>query len=300
METGCVPSSFKKALVTPLLKKSILNHEVMKNYSPVSNLPFVFKVLERVVLRRLANHLDVTNQHEPHQSAYRPLHSTETALVRVCNDILLSLDQPIAVSLVLLDLSAAFDTIDYKMLLDRLTNIGVQGMAHKWFQSYLQDRHQSVIIKGVKSKSVPLRNGVPQGPVLGPFLFTQCTVPIGAICRKHGVIYQLYADDTQIYVTFNVDDNIDTKIALTKIEKCIAEIRAWMVIHRLKLNDDKTEYVYLVSSKSGGDIDVEPITFMENLVFNQQHLQEILALYLTVLSTRTPKLEKFASRHISG
>ena len=256
METGCVPSLFKKALVTPLLKKITLNPEVMKNYRPVSNLPFVSKVLERVVLRRLLNHLDVTDQHEPHQSAYRPPHSTETALVRVCNDILLSLDQRKAVSLVLLDLSAAFDTIDHKMLLDRLSNIGVQGMAHKWFQSYLHNRHQSVIIKGVKSK----RYGVPQGSVLGPFLFTQYTVQIGAICRKHGVSYQLYADDTHIYVTFNIDDSIDRKIALTKIEKCIAEIRAWMVIHRLKLNDDKTEYVYLVLSQSGGDIDVEPIT----------------------------------------
>ena len=76
---------------------------------------------------------------------------------------------------------------------------------------------------------MPLRYGVPQGSVLGPSLFTQYTVQIGAICRKHGVSYQLYADDTQIYVTFNVDDNIDRKIALTKIEKCIAEIRAWMV-----------------------------------------------------------------------
>ena len=224
METGCVPSSFKKALVTPLLKKSTLNPEVMNNYRPVSNLPFVSKVLERVVLRRLLNHLDVTNQHEPHQSAYRPLHSTETALVRVCNDILLSPDQRKAVSLVLLDLSAAFDTIDHKMLLDRLSNIGVQGMAHKWSQSYLHNRHQSVIIKGVKSKSVPLRYCVPQGSVLGPFLFTQYTVLIGAICRKHGVSCQLYADDTQIYVTFNIDDNIDRKIALTKIEKCIAEV----------------------------------------------------------------------------
>ena len=185
--TGCVPSSFKKALVTPLLKKSTLNPEVMKNCRPVSNLPLVSKVLERVVLWRSLNHLDITNQHEPYQSAYRPLHSAETALVRVCNAILLSLDQQKAVSLVLLDLSAAFDTIDHKMFLDRRSNIGVQGMAHKCFQSYLQNCHQSVIIKGVKSKSVPLRYGVPQGSVLGPFLFTQYTVPIVAICRKHGV-----------------------------------------------------------------------------------------------------------------
>ena len=111
METCCVPSSFKKTLVTPLLKKSALKPEVMKKYRPVSNLPSVSKVLERVVLRRLLNHLNVTNQHEPHQSPYRPLHSTETALVKMCNDILLFLDQRKAVSMVLLDHSAAFDTI---------------------------------------------------------------------------------------------------------------------------------------------------------------------------------------------
>ena len=78
--------------------------------------------------------------------------------------------------------------------------------------------------------------------------------------------YQLYADDTQIYVTLNIDDNIDRKIALTKIEKWTAKIRAWMVIHRLKLNDDKTEYVYLVSSPSGDNIDVEPITIGQSSI----------------------------------
>ena len=83
---------------------------------------------------------------------------------------------------------------------------------------------------------MPLRYGVPQGSVLVPFPFTQYTFPIGAICRKHGVSNQLYADDTQIYVTFNIDDNIDRKIALTKIEKGIAEIhvRAWMVVTQVE------------------------------------------------------------------
>ena len=130
METGCVPSSFKKALVTPLFKKTTFNPEVMKNFRPVANLPLVSKVLERVVLRRLLNHLD---EHEPHQSAYRPLHSrpTETALVGVCNENLLSLDQRKAVSLVLLDLSASFDIIDHKMFLDVTSDVyttcGISG-----------------------------------------------------------------------------------------------------------------------------------------------------------------------------
>ena len=87
-------------------------------------------------------------------------------------------------------------------------------------------RSQSIYIQGTKSKSVFLKYGVPQGSVLGPVLFTQYTVPIGAICRRHGVSYQLYADDTQLYITsFTIGDEVDEELARLKIEACIAEIR---------------------------------------------------------------------------
>ena len=98
---GVVPESFKRALVTPLLNKSTLDPQVHKNYRPVSNLPFTSKILERVVLRRLLDHLSDTKLHEPHQSAYRSIHSTEASLVRVSNDILISLDNKKAAILVL-------------------------------------------------------------------------------------------------------------------------------------------------------------------------------------------------------
>ena len=140
--------------------------------------------IQRIVFRRLLDYLNITNQHEPHQSAYRPLHSTETALVKVSNDILMALDQHKAAMLVLLDLSVAFETIDHSMLLNRLSDIGIQDTAHDWLKSYLNNRCQSININGCKSQSIPLRYGVQQGSVLGPFLFTQYTVPIGAICRK--------------------------------------------------------------------------------------------------------------------
>ena len=83
MSSRTVPPSFKMALVTPLLKKATIDPNTLKNYRPVSNLPYLSKVLERIVLRRLLDYLNITDQHEPHQSAYRPLHSTETALLRV-------------------------------------------------------------------------------------------------------------------------------------------------------------------------------------------------------------------------
>ena len=136
MSTGTVPSSFKRALVTPLLKKPSLDNNTLKNYRPVSNLAFVSKVLDRVVLTRLMNHFEATDQHELHQSAYRPCHSTETALVRVSNDILTAMDKKQGTMLVLLDLSAAFDTIDHVLMLDRLSHSGVRWTAHKWLSTF--------------------------------------------------------------------------------------------------------------------------------------------------------------------
>ena len=263
MATGVVPVAFIKTLSTPLLKKATLNQDVLKNYRPVFNLPFISKVLERVVRSQLLDYLASTEQHEPHQSAYRPIHSTETALVRVVNDIQMALGRKNVAMLVLLDLSATFDTIDHSLMLKRLLKIDIVGTAHKWFSSYLRGREQSVFIKGTASQSVLLKYGVPQGSVLGPVLFTQYTVATGAICRRHGVSYQLYADDTQIYITFRIDDLEDQHAARLKIKACIAEIRAWMIIHRLKLNDDKTEYIFLVSANNSGKITPQPIRIGE-------------------------------------
>ena len=156
LSSGIVPSKFKQALITPLIKILPLNPNILKNYRPVSNLSFFSKVLERVVLTRLSDFLLSTNQHEPNQSAYRPSHSTETALLRVSNNILIVLDKRNGTMLVLLDLSAALDTIDHKLLLARLEGIGVDGVAFKWFASYMQERHQTVNIGSSKSGSVYL------------------------------------------------------------------------------------------------------------------------------------------------
>ena len=120
LQSANVPDSMKQALVTPLLKKDDLDPEVLKNYRPVSNLSFLSKVLERVVAARLTNYMTINQLHEPMQSAYRACSSTETALVRLQNVILRILDQGGAAILVLLDLSAAFDTIDHSILLSRM------------------------------------------------------------------------------------------------------------------------------------------------------------------------------------
>ena len=121
LPSGLFPSAFKSAIMKPLLKKTTLNLDILKNYRPVSNLSFLSKILEKVVLRQLSNHLLTNNLFYSHQSAYRAGHSTETALLKIVNDLLSALDEDKVSLLSLPDLSAAFDTIDHSILLSRLS-----------------------------------------------------------------------------------------------------------------------------------------------------------------------------------
>ena len=246
--TSTFPSIMKQALVTPLLKKPSLDTEILKNYRPVSNLSFLSKLTERVIANQLSSHMTVNKQYMPVQSAYRPLHSTETALLKVMNDLLLAVDNRNGVILVLLDLSAAFDTIDHDILINRLAQqIGITGQALQWFQSYLKGRFQAIHLNGKASKPVLLVFGVPQGSVLGPVMFIIYQSPLYNIAQKHAVNMHCYADDTQVYFIYDIDSPLDFDRATEKVEACIDEIRTWMAENKLKLNDDKTE-VLIVSS----------------------------------------------------
>ena len=167
-----------------------------------------------------------------------------TQKLQVQNDILCAVDQHQAVALVLLDLSAAFDTIDHAFLLQRLSyRFGSHGKCLAWFKSYLYNRTQRVSIQGTSSEARHLSYGVPQGSVLGPLLFVPYTSPLGDLIPRHGVRYHLYADDTQLYLTFTPTRE-DTDNAQQKMEHCIDCIRAWMSQTFLKLNDDKTDLAF--------------------------------------------------------
>ena len=254
---------------------------------------------------RLHDHLLQHDMYKQHQSAYRKSHSTETALVRVQSDILRAMDHKKATILVLLDLSAAFDTIDHELLLERLTQCGISGTALSWFRSYLNERSQKVLLRGASSESSSLKYGVPQGSVLGPILFTIYTIPLGEICRRHGVEYHLYADDTQLYVSFKVSDEVELIEAQRRIEMCIKEIKAWMVMFMLKLNDDKTELVIIaspfyhqcnqipLSHVQVGDVGINPSKSARNIgvMFDQQ-------IYMVSQVTRMCQAAWFQLRNI--
>ena len=256
LENGIFPESLKTALVRPLLKKISLNRNVHKNYRPVSNIPFLSKIIEKIVAKRLFKHMSDNNLHDPRQSAYKPNHSTETALLRVQNDILSALDKKSGVLLALIDLSAAFDTVDHSILLNFLQNtIGIHGNAWNWFSTYLIGRTQQIVIDDVKSDPTQLLYGVPQGSVMGPIKYCVYTLPIGAIIRSHGLDYSVYADDTQVYLSVNVNDPVASKAALDKLNRCLSDIRSWMLQNKLKINDEKTEFLLITSSHSKSQID---------------------------------------------
>ena len=174
--------------------------------------------------------------------------------------------------LVLLDLSAAFDTVDHAILLNRLKSIGVTGLVHGWFNSYLTGRTQAVCVDDVSSDSFNLTCGVPQGSVLGPILFNIYTQSLGEIARRHGLKCHFYADDTQLYVSFSV---MESKDYVNVISNCIADIKAWMQSNLLLLNDSKTEVVLLGTKQqlsklsnleiSVGSANIKPCSNVRNL-----------------------------------
>ncbi|XP_049434761.1 uncharacterized protein LOC125890251 [Epinephelus fuscoguttatus] len=140
LQAGHVPSALKTAVIRPLLKKHTLDPDVLANYRLISNLPFVSKVLEKVVAAQLHNHLKINCLYETFQSGFQHGHSTETALVRVTSNLLMMADAGSPSLLILLDLSAAFDTVDHNILLHRLHTIGLSNSIHNWFSSYLIGR----------------------------------------------------------------------------------------------------------------------------------------------------------------
>ena len=242
LKNGIFLNPFKQAIVTPLLKKSTLSKEDLKSYRPVSGLSFLSKLVERIVAAQIRSHMDSHDLGNTFQSAYKVGHSTETALLCIKNEIHLSLSKGMPTALVLLDLSAAFDTIDHDTLLSCLSSrFGFAGSALKWFRSYLQDRFQSVKIGSSLSNLFKLKFGVPQGSVLGPLLFSLYTTPLSQVIRKYtGVRYHFYADDTQLFIHLSPDDSLKS---FDRLKSCLNDIQVWMSENKLKLNPDKTEFI---------------------------------------------------------
>ena len=175
------------------------------------------------------------------QSAYKAGHRCETALLRVYKDIVTTIGRGNSAMLVLLDLSAAFDTIDQDNLFCILEKyVGVGGNDLKLIKSYFSNRTQRVQIDDVLFDFANIINGLPLWSALGPLKLCLYLLPMSAILKYDKIGYHVYADDTQLYISFKDKQHVE---AIFKVNSCLSDIRRWIITNKLKINDSKTEFV---------------------------------------------------------
>ena len=258
LEYGVVPSRMKAAYITPIVKKADMDPTDTKSFRPISNLSVLSKLLERLVCKQLVTYLKDNRLLPDLQSAYRTHHSTETAVLKVISDILFALDAGNLALLTLLDLSAAFDSVDHATLLCRLQkSYGLCGSVLGWFTSYLSGRSQYVRTSATSSiPSAVLYHGVPQGSVLGPILFVLYTADVLQLVRDHDLIPHAFADDTQILGTCCPSDS---EAMQNLVSDCLDDVSSWMSANRLQLNHSKTEALWCSSSRRQYQIPTRPV-----------------------------------------
>ena len=256
-------------------EKAWINTPVFRNFRPVSNLAFITKLVETVVAKQL-HYLNCNNLFLLFQSAYRKNHSTETALLKIMNDILLNMNNQCVTLLIVLDLSAAFDAVNHDTMPRRLEySFCIQGKALSWFASYLSGRTQQIMINESLSKPFKLEFGVPQGSCLGPLLFTLYMGELFEIIKHHLPMIHCCANDSQVYISFSPNNKAEHLAVVRNMEDCIRDIRSWMSNDDPKFNDDKTEFLIIGSSQQlgkldnisirVGDSDIQPVPLARNL-----------------------------------
>ena len=240
-DSGLFPVSEKFAVVRPLIKGKN-DPDQLASYRPLYNTSFLSKVLESAALSQLLTHLNNFESFPKVQSAYRKFHSVETAMCKIYNDLIIRKYSGECTILVLLDLSAAFDTIDHDLLKKDLKILGLGGKALSWFESYLENREFCVNIGRQFSDRARMRTGIPQGSVLGPVLFIIYTIELYYLLQSINVDCHFYADDTQLY--FSVEDSQGGQERLNEV---YAAVENWMISRKLKLNSGKTEIMLIGS-----------------------------------------------------
>lgn len=273
--TSTYPCQWKRANVIPIPKTG--NPTDISQFRPISILPIISKILEKIVHEQLSNYLDTNNILPPTQSGFRPHHSTTTAMVQITDDIFRACDANYNVCLVLLDFSKAFDTLNHNTLCTKLNYFGLSTSAVLFFQNYLRGRCQRVGVNNVFSEFIDIPQGVPQGSILGPLLFSLYTADLYKhlkFCQSHQ-----YADDTQIYYPFPL---VEMFQAAENINVDLESISKVSNAHGLLLNESKTQVLLFGKDR---DLILQNANFkiiLNNSVLNPIDCCKNLGIYLDV------------------
>ena len=290
-KTGVFPDKFKIAKVIPVFKSGI--KENCSNYRPISLLPQFSKILEKLFNSRLSAFLDKNNIINPSQYGFRENMSTSYALTELINEITSSLNNKMYSIGVFIDLKKAFDTVDHKLLCEKMYFYGIRGVAHNWITSYISNRSQFVCYDEFHSDLLNISCGVPQGSILGPKLFI---LYINDLCNISRLVkYILFADDTNLFCA-----NKNIKQLVTTVSTVLDKLCTWFAVNKLSLNVSKTSYMLFGNLNAQVDIAINGISidrvrvakFLGVLIDEKLNWKEHIASVKTKLSKSTAILYK--------
>ena len=293
IETGIFPDSLKIAKVLPVFKKG--DNNIVDNYRPISLLPVISKVFEKIMHHQLMNYFDCHNLLYKHQYGFRPKHSTEHAALELTDRILSAMSTNKTPVSIFIDLSKAFDTLDHRILLLKLKNYGITGTALQLLTDYLDSRQQFTQFNNNCSSFSTVRTGVPQGSVLGPLLFL---IYINDMANSTSFFYILsYADDTTLFCSFDKFENL--AVLLNEMNNEIQKFDDWLTVNKLALNIEKTKFM-LFSKQPKFVPDVRPL--IRNSPLQKVSQFDFLGVLFDSALTWKPHINKISNKisRISG
>ena len=265
------PRELKTAIVLPIHKKGPT--DMLDNYRPISLLPCVSKIAERVIVDQLNSHLTTNKLISKSQHGFRQMHSTNTGLLQITEYIRKELDQGKAIGLVALDLSKAFDTIDHRILIRKLPSFNLGPNTIAFLNNYLSDRALMVRTGKENSKLCSVSRGVPQGSILGPLLFTLYINDVPNLITNSQAM--LYADDTTLYTSSKFPANIQVTL-----NNDIKILENWFKENKLKINASKTEYMLVSNNRTRKRFDQIKIK-VDNQILLEKEVVKILGINIS-------------------
>ena len=236
-EQDRMPTVFKLAKISPLFKGG--DRFNARNYRPVAILPALSKIVERIVFGRLKLHLESNDLLSDRQNAYREKRSVTTAMLQLYDELVQKQEEGIDSAAVFLDCSAAFDTIQHSVLLEKLKLYGASDKSMEWFKDYLKDRAQYVSVAGTRSDILKILDGCFQGSLGGPWCYLLIINDIVVVGMKGGFTIYIYADDNCLRVSLTGDIKKDQE----KLDQVMKDIVLYMNSQKLKFNFKKTEWL---------------------------------------------------------